>query len=1125
MDFFDPQAYQDRQGHSPELIADSPVLDPNQYEEFQNKIALLIPTLDQKFVTEQWAIITQRDGETNLPIGETLANAITKHTIHKFCSGLPIITYRIPTFHPRMEYLYKYNYSNFMKSTFTQMSALKLNAVNWDNIMERKMVKHVHNAISEWLYLGDGNSYINKDLAPTLSDITLLELSLILYGFMPTELYNAMSKTPLAMICALYSGLVITPQVDPMHYNVNRFKQLCTFTKGIHINMLSLGWDRWNRFIGRYDDSIVGSYLRLAQPGQDALDAIAWNCYQYERFKVPPGKPLPPIILRLINDMGIEPKLYPVSEILKVLYTCIMVSAVYYMTKLTGIQRQPLPNDFNVGYNTPEEYDAITLMASYSDAEILDTYLPYFDSDPDSADYYPSRNRSEFLSTIVSRFNENVQRTLMWKFVVGKPPCSNDDMLDPVMQTSRGQSKQDTSDEDVLSNPYLSYGVFMKGGKRRCFAIDELITAFQDSGFGAMFLDPDWRPPLPGQEVTDVIDPVTGKPLEKTFPTTIMKDLRRDLRDQINKTQPNARGPVPSDQAKQAYRDLAQVMDDVFVSQDKTQEFLVQQKEFLSSKPGWRNDLLIYFSWVFLFGIWERFWKGPGNEYTVIWHEYDDISMEYKIRDEHVVMELDVRSMLIEALEKSDTELLKYIRQLPFFYRDWRTKVISLPTADAAIELLRTNLIEGVIDYVQLSDFCMAQSSDLLCGSAIVYLTKILDVPEDRINDLLLYVMSLLRSKEAVAIEAARAKLVTKLATEVADANVLEAAIVEHSVILNIQNVQQPPLRLNMALASGHLPEGLEQILGDEEDFDQRLGENGDEDGEFGGEGGFIEEPGPGEPILLDENGNPIIPPVNAEAAAAAAAARRARGRMTVDEMTQLQQANEVRLQELQGVEGEENEIERIRLRLDNERLAMQIERRGFDDINKQFDRIPNMTVDEAITFAVEQRLALDELNNILYPRYGADGNPPVMPLPEVRDRVNREAATRTTLMGKTEERLNDGERLLVNIRLNEQRLANTNAKLATETPGSLEYNVLMGKKISAESEISRDRETLTVMEAKYNIYTNIVEPLQFGATIRPTAEDRRTLRNARPGREGDAVDRILMRRANARAGRARDAL
>lgn len=711
---------------------------------------------------------------------------------------------------------------------------------------------HMEYIFNEYFYLIK-NPVINckQQEFDILSRCTSLEL--LLLGSMNNtqlRLFNQVSATKLCLLFAVVTGTIIEPRYDPTAIDLPVLQSFRPEVNPLNLLKIGISYTNWQRVTNTLDETVnsgPGGYLIIVKPELAGFRHIYSKLVEFNA-KASEYNTIPDDIIGVVDSLGLNRSVYSDNPLFAAdSYVSEAIYRVpYYMAKTAGYLVPPLQfpvkpkTEVELNYHTyywstnPLEAELISLL--HNDQEVISFYTPYYDEADNG--YFNRGLYSKLLNTTDKiRMGISIYRSsypVGWDVSYDNISCNNDNVEDPIMGGTRGANKQETVVAELEDDPHVLYYLSVHS-RRRCFRLSELTTSFTDAGLGPEFLDPDWKQPTVNEDGNEVvvIDPILGYPLSRTFHRLAIMDLRRNLKNVVRDGSiKDYRDNILKELTPQAVANFKALLDAINIvirSQNRGNIELTTQRNFVLSKEAWRNDLLIYFSWLFLFGNWLRFWKGPGTPYTTVWKEHNEGSASYEVRDHNVIIELDVRTIMLQIMETKSVELLAYIRGLPFYYRDWRTSEVTLPDKDSVRNLLKAHLIEEVIDLVQLTDFCMAQASDLLCGSALVYLQHVMFVPVDRINDLLIYVMRLLRGMEFVAIEQGKALAMKK--TGLHRGYVL-TAVEQHSQILDDgQLATQPPLDLSHAKASGHLPEGLNELLDEDDDDDQRLEDDSEDEG------------------------------------------------------------------------------------------------------------------------------------------------------------------------------------------------------------------------------------------------------------------------------------------------------
>ena len=651
-----------------------------------------------------------------------------------------------------------------------------------------------------------------------LSNVDYFSLLLLCILLIPNELLQKISRTYAGMLYALLTGAIVTPELDPT-INVPLWNTI------IRQGGRRLGIAYHNFLIKNHPDKApkLSSYHLIAEapelePIIDLLikaHAVPTRPRNYGQDKDPEYLKEVEVKKKFLIQLGFRPdrvnvKKY-VSDYSASLSNAIYSKLPYFLHKLAGYSRLPLPRLFNQPLTEKEE----SILLHYSDDELLHKYFPKL-AKPEKFKGFDSiafDDYDDLTKTISYAYNE---KYFDWHILDDNIrdglKCANADFYSAV----EGEYRRDLSQSyeyPATDNPRVRYGItfWMRGDiKMRCFTVNELNENFRETEYGFEFYDPDWIPALPdGTPVPE--DPLTGRPLNRTFTKKQIKELKSHLNTFIANLGQNHK----------ALANCQALMDKIDLGIKRlgsVDQFLIEQQILLSEHPEWRNDLLIYFSWMFLFSMWIRFWSGPGTPYPQIWKDKHEGSCDALTRDEHVVIELGVHGILLTILEQHGKGLADYVKQFPYLHYDRQTDVITKPDMEIALELMRTYTTEGVIDLVQLNDFCMAQASDILMSTSFVFLTRCLNVPIDRLNELLMYVVGLLSGIESSVIDA-RIRTVTSV--ERTDAKAVKtqqqslATIEQHRSVLETKEsgFMQEPLNFREFTVTGHLPGNFGEIM------------------------------------------------------------------------------------------------------------------------------------------------------------------------------------------------------------------------------------------------------------------------------------------------------------------------
>jgi hypothetical protein len=339
--------------------------------------------------------------------------------------------------------------------------------------------------------------------------------------------------------------------------------------------------------------------------------------------------------------------------------------------------------------NTFDEDVANITIRGYSDRELMDGYEP-FELD-DFAD------RAELLDEIIKQAREGARGGAVW--TMRHHHCNNDDLEDPIELIPRREV-----DKNNPQNPSLSYGVQRN---YRCYLMDELMANFNQDADGIFhFYLPDWQ--------IDIINPLTGQPLEREFPLPAIRTLRLLLEALalenpvfqplqarvIEGLNANNQAGITMRQLRAFYRTLS----------------LADQQSV--------NE---YFTLLFFIGMYLRHWNGPGHPYVYRIAGDDAIRCDDASRDGNFLLYAELRHVLLARLDRANQPLAAWFRALPTINYDWEqgTVRVATPLVGAGRP---THLLEQVFALLEAGNFCQMHGSDIMLGSGFFLIKEVLEL-------------------------------------------------------------------------------------------------------------------------------------------------------------------------------------------------------------------------------------------------------------------------------------------------------------------------------------------------------------------------------------------------------------
>jgi hypothetical protein len=283
--------------------------------------------------------------------------------------------------------------------------------------------------------------------------------------------------------------------------------------------------------------------------------------------------------------------------------------------------------------------------------------------------------------------------------------CNNDDLLDVVNVEPRGNMEKNDKE-----NPFVSFGGLKD---RACYSLEELFFSFREIDDIFRFSNPD---NIPKQ------NPVPD------FPISSMKTLREIISSlqKYNKIS----GNIGKELITKIDIGLKLVDESKILANALT-------KEYLSKTPDEQVIIRDYLIWLFLFGMYNRYWEGPGHEWPHQWNDTRETCTTVK-RDFNV-QQFAIPSFndFIDNLVKTNGPLADWIIRLKRVKYDWTSGQALIPryTGDITIPLgQRLDLLYGIVTQTLNNNYCQADASDATTQSSFFYLTKILGYTLEQFN-------------------------------------------------------------------------------------------------------------------------------------------------------------------------------------------------------------------------------------------------------------------------------------------------------------------------------------------------------------------------------------------------------
>lgn len=316
-------------------------------------------------------------------------------------------------------------------------------------------------------------------------------------------------------------------------------------------------------------------------------------------------------------------------------------------------------------------------------------------------DYYEPRrawsNRKELIKVIYDDVNGDPYWSL-----TSLGHCNNDDTINILTAELHGDmNKYD------LEDPTLSYGNYKN---YRCYQMSELVGSFAEREGVFRFSLPDYTP---------------GSTLPLEFPIESIRQLKKILED--------TKSPVYRpllEQIKIGFNTMSDAKQRILIMKQRFQTFPVEQQEIVK----------LYFAWMFCYGMWMRFWEGPGYP----WPVRKVGNLDPRIRDAHIIIQNLVRTKIMEKYQ-GFPGLKQWIEDSP---------VISIDLTSNEPPFCASRTIISEFEEIANGIKCMGFGADTIVKTAYYYITEMLDYSEGKkFNDFIQYQIPFLLELEQSAID------------------------------------------------------------------------------------------------------------------------------------------------------------------------------------------------------------------------------------------------------------------------------------------------------------------------------------------------------------------------------------
>lgn len=303
-------------------------------------------------------------------------------------------------------------------------------------------------------------------------------------------------------------------------------------------------------------------------------------------------------------------------------------------------------------------------LEQYTSQEIIDAF------DLNELNLY---RRSDILQKIRGEITNNY-------WFLEHTKCRNDDSITIITMEKYGEL-----DKNDLNDPIVSYG---NRFKYDCYPLSELVTSFREYDGDFKFKIPDKNDEFTLREIIELAALV--------------------------ETMPN------SDNKTEFFRAFEKGF--AFDMELKNKLKIIRTK-YSKFNPDEQYLIKLFFSWLFLYGMWMRFWKGPGYPYPImrIHNIYDEAERNKQQRcspaerDQHSFIQQHMLSIIRETIEK-DKNLNNWINDISLVQYNFSTKKSTL----------RDRSLKDYLDQFILGEECMGYGGDYIIETAYYYIKELL---------------------------------------------------------------------------------------------------------------------------------------------------------------------------------------------------------------------------------------------------------------------------------------------------------------------------------------------------------------------------------------------------------------
>lgn len=328
--------------------------------------------------------------------------------------------------------------------------------------------------------------------------------------------------------------------------------------------------------------------------------------------------------------------------------------------------------------------DAKAMLSPYTIKELVVIYEPIDEWS----------NRNELITVILNDANDPPRWSWRNRY------CNNNNTMNVITGELHGNTNKNDPED-----PTVSYGTQRN---YRCYQISELEASFRIYDGVFKFLVPDWIGPQLGED--PIIDSIIGQPLGEEFSIDSMDQLRNLLRTTPQGYNLGQLENIINTHLTEIRRGNAdvQVHFDLYNKMSQNQE----------------SEVRLYLAWLFIYGMWMIFWKGPGHPWSTIRVNVTNIEERDQAqrcspqeRDEHIFIQEGVRTLLTERYEQ-DPAISNWINTIHTISYNFNTNQVNQ----------KTQLLVTLLDSVALGNACMGFAGDTIVQTAYYFIINILQL-------------------------------------------------------------------------------------------------------------------------------------------------------------------------------------------------------------------------------------------------------------------------------------------------------------------------------------------------------------------------------------------------------------